>query len=122
MADEITLEARLRMSKGNLLLDKTTRGVTVDMTGTNYGNFTQVVGTAAENIAFPSDIATLGYCYMRNQDATNYVQLGVDSSGFVAFGRLKPGEVAELRLEPGATFQAKANTAPVSLEVFVIED
>ena len=81
----------------------------------------QVIGTSAETVS-TTDLATPGWCYAKNLDSTNYVELGPDSSGFVPFIKLKPGEQTVFRLASGVTFKAKANTAAVKLQIYVFED
>ena len=73
------------------------------------------VSTTAENISF-GDVATPGYAFFQNIDATNYVHIGIASTGGInAFCKLLAGECATLRLTTGSTFMAEADTLPVKM-------
>jgi hypothetical protein len=71
----------------------------------------------------PAEIATAGYAFFRNLDATNYVEIGVEVSGDVL-----PAAQAQARrgrtLPPVSTttFFARAHTAAVNLEMCLLAD
>lgn len=70
------------------------------------------VTQAAEVVIDLSELTTEGYVYMKNLDATNYVQWGPESGGvMVVIGRMKATEFAVWRMDSGATLRMKANTA-----------
>lgn len=79
------------------------------------------VGTSEEDLAI-GDIATLGWLYLKNLDATNYVTYGPKDTTMKAFGRIEAGEFAILRLEPGITLRWQANTAAVKVLVKLYND
>ena len=59
-----------------------------------------------------------GYLFIRNADATNYVQVGFATT--VYHIRLKAGQVALLPIEPGETdIFLKANTAACDVELYL---
>lgn len=120
MANEISASARLRVANGNLKFEYDTGTQTFTQAavgGPTPGYVT--IGTTEESIAF-GELGTLGWCLIKNLDATNYVQWGPATTVYV--GRLEAGEFALLRLEPGTTLYLKANTAACKVLVYGIED
>jgi len=124
MSNEITLSQSLKVQKGYFTFGpRAINSLGVTMTGTHSDGRVQDIGTTEESLAISADVATLGYCTMRNNDTTNYVQIGVKPSGtFFPLLKLKPGESAQFRWDPSATPYAKANTASVPLEHYTLED
>jgi hypothetical protein len=121
MADEIRANLSLTVTKGSLSLSKLFND-TADMAGTKYSAGCQSIGHAAhEALVVSGDIATAGWAYFRNTDATNFVQVGVDvSTAFHPLVKLLPGEACVLRLATTAVY-AKADTAAVDLDYVVFE-
>lgn len=121
MANEFTLTGRVTYANGSAkaTMDFGTRYVSQTTQGMAAG--IQSVGTTAEAIGV-TDISTKGLMVCRNLDATNYVEIGMDSTGtFVPTIKLKAGEDATFRVASG-TLQAKANTAAVKLQYWLFED
>ena len=80
------------------------------------------VGLSEEDLS-AGDVSVLGWLFLKNLDATNFITYGPKSAGaMVAMGRLEPGEVAALRLEPGITIRWIADTAAVKVKVLLLED
>jgi hypothetical protein len=125
MADEITVTATLKLSKGFVSSSDSAANQRFDQTGDGLNSSLQNIGITAEAIAL-GDITTPGYAYFRNTDETNFVQIGQDISGggFEEFCRLNAGEIAVFRLDlaTGGVLQAKADTAPVDLQYTILED
>ena len=127
MADEIQLQVSLSVSKGGAKSSIALKTIKVDMAGDNFVNKTQTIATSAEAIEV-GDISTLGWLIVGNLDATNFVQIGIDSGGFVPFVNLKAAaaeadqEWAVFRLTPGITLQAQADTAATLIQYMLIED
>ncbi len=123
MAQEITVTARLSVSKG-FLVQKTDPGtILVDMSGTTAIGGAQDIGTStnAEAITM-SDVSSAGYAFFRNTDTTNFVEIGTGTGvSFVPFLKLKAGEAAVCRLGTNAP-TAKANVAAVKLQYYIIAD
>lgn len=120
MANEITVRTSLRVDNGNFKITADAGALTFDQSAAGGGNpGTVEVGTTEESISL-GDIGTSGFCYIRNLDATNYVQLGF-STGVYGI-RLKAGEPCLFRLDPSATLYALANTAACKLQVIAVED
>jgi hypothetical protein len=123
MANELYFKIQGRYTPANTNTSPTGIGVVekyITQTGADHQAGTQSVGTTEETVSWIADIGDEGYIFLRNLDATNYIQFGF-STGVYGM-RLKPGEFAVLRLEPGATLYAKANTAAVNIQYIVYED
>lgn len=121
MADEISLQGKLRVVKGFIQLERKIN-FTADMAGTHYSLCAQTIGFAAhEALEITTDVVTAGVSYLLNCDATNYVDVGIVVSGtFYPVVRLMPGEAYPLRFATLALY-AKAHTAAVVLEHLVVE-
>ena len=86
----------------------------VTVTGTQWSDNVQLIGTVEEAVLL-GDVATGGYWYVENMDATNFVEL---RSGTLAtdFIRLNAGEWAIFRVSADATAPfAIADTAAVNV-------
>ena len=116
MANEITVNTRLQVTKSYLKTDDNPGTLNVTMTGTNVAGGVQVIGTGAhEALSDVSDIGTAGWAYFRNLDAANFVEVGRDSTGtFVPLVKLLAGEYFAAPLSTDAVY-AKADTASVKL-------
>lgn len=121
MADELQLTLSGTYTNGSL--KDLIQSETLKVTQTTKGFLKHVfsIGASAETITF-TDITTLGWLYLKNLDATNFVTYGPDSSGQVDFGKLKPGEFALMRVKPGITIKATADTAACKVLVAMWED
>ena len=78
------------------------------------------IGTTEESIALPADLtgAGTGHAYIKNRDATNYVQIGTATT--VYWCRLLAGQFAIVPLDNAiTTIYMKANTAACNVEVYV---
>jgi hypothetical protein len=117
MANEITLQVTLAVSKGLLAAQRSIDGA-ITMTGAAMMHGVQTIGTAKENLAL-GDVGTPGMALLMNLDATNFVEVGADADS--PFLKLKAGECALFRLAAGPV-SCKANTAAVALEYWVLED
>ena len=123
MAQEITVTARLSVSKGFLVQKMDPGAVLIDMSGTAAIGGAQDIGTStnAESITM-SDVSSAGYAWFRNTDTTNYVEIGTGTgASFAPFIKLKAGEIAVCRLGTNAP-TAKANTAAVKLQYYILAD
>lgn len=121
MANEISLSARFKFvdSNNKAYVDETFALTNFDQSaqgGPTPGYVT--IGTSEETEAF-SELSTEGWLYMRNLDATNYVQWGFATG--VYGGRIKAGEFAIFRMEPTLTMYLKADTAAVKMLIYGME-
>ena len=120
MANEILLSYNLSLTNGSLKRSAVSGNVQMDQaTARAYGDV-QAIGTSAETLAKGS-IGTVGVCEFQNLDATNFVEIGFDDTGFKSVIKLKAGERFVVRLSTSAP-QAKADTASVELAYTMYED
>ncbi len=124
MANEISVVTRLYARNGFLLVDHNVGSVAVSMTGTTYASGAVEYPTTAAGTAISLDgvtTATMGYAFFRNLDATNYIEIGIQTGGvFYAFAKLLAGEVAVVRLNQTNAPYARANTASVRLAYSIL--
>jgi hypothetical protein len=120
MADEITVNLRMRVVKGFLVHEDSVSNQLVSMSGSVSTGGSQAIGTNAEVLQM-NDVSTAGYAFFRNLSTTNFLELGTGTTTFVAFAKLKAGEAACLRLSTSAP-SARANTAPVNLQYYILAD
>lgn len=113
MANEISIGIAESVTNGELrhsmplttdLIDQTTKAL--------LSKVESVPTTAGGTVISTTGITALGYLYVKNLDATNFVKYGPTSAGaIVDFGKLKPGEQAILRLMPGISLRFISDTA-----------
>jgi len=121
MANEIKYQIVFSATKGFLSYATDTTRLTADMAGTVATAGAQSVGTSAEAIVM-NDVATAGWAYFRNLDATNNVEIGTGTAGsFVGFAKLKPGEAALIRLGTNAP-TARSSASTVVLQYQIMAD
>lgn len=118
MANELTLQITATYSHNNASFSRTIKK-TPTVTGTALTHAVQNIGTAEETLAL-GDVTPTGYAIFYNLDATNYVELGKATATYVL--KLKAGEAAVLRLDSWTTIYAKANTAAIDLEYYLLSD
>lgn len=125
MADEIKVQASIEITNNNFRLPKYGASI-LQINQNNPGG--GVPGTVeipvADTLVDLSALTVLGFCWIQNIDANNYVTYGPDSGGgaLVPFGRIRPGENAIWRFEPGVLLRMLANTAPVEIQIVANED
>ena len=115
MADELRLGVVLSFSKGSAGVNKTAN-IEVDVAGDSYVSAVQEIGTTEEVLVEPDALGTPGYVYVRNMDATNYVEVGITASYTI---KLLAGDFA--LFPAAAAIYAKANTAACNVEYIIIE-
>ena len=118
MANELTISASLKYQKGDRKLDVAKSGVQIDVTGTDFIQKTQTVGTSVEDLDL-GDIGTPGYMFVRNLDATNFVSIRHGASGDNVV-KVRSGGIALFELASNDP-QAIADTAAVEIEYTIIE-
>jgi hypothetical protein len=122
MANEISVTQNITATKGNQTYTRS-RSYRADWTTARQDGQVQSIGTTHEALTVSTDVATNGWGYFTNLDATNYVELGlVVAATFYPFAKLKPGESAEFRVAGGAALYAKANTAACDLDWVILND
>ena len=120
MAREITLNLKISTLKGDLNHTENAGTLFVDLTGTTAIGGAATITTTAAALTMGS-VSSAGYAYFRNTGPTNFVEIGTGTSPFVPFLKLKAGEAAICRLGTNAP-TARANTASVSLQYYILAD
>jgi hypothetical protein len=118
MADEVTIGSSITARKDGLYVASYpgATSFTADMDGTAVSTDTPSIGFAADEALDFGEVAAAGavaICYIKNNDATNYVELSYNTGGSFAgakFATLLAGESMWFRPKQD-TIYAKANTA-----------
>lgn len=118
MANEATVTTSLQFAKGNVDLTLSDAASPFDVAGTRYIRGVQDVGTSEEALDM-GDLTDPGWCYMRNLDASNYVEIYA-ATGETALMRLNAGEHACFRMVATAPF-VKADTGSCDLEYMIVQ-
>lgn len=118
MANEITILTQMSRQHATLTHDNHTtqmHRITSTQSATGQDDRKHSIGTSEESITF-TDIATNGWVWMFNDDATNYVEWGFSTG--VYGGQMMAGESAgPFKMKSGATLFLKANTAACKVRV-----
>lgn len=126
MADEIKYGFKVTVNNGNLQLSFSENS-TADQSDVDI--FSTVFDVPTSYTALDIDLnGTEGWVMVRNLDANNFVELGVETAvaTFSPVVVLDPGDVQIFRLSPGPPlgggYYAQADTSSVSLEFRVYAD
>ena len=112
MANEITASASLAASKNGGSVNLATNLV-ASMAGNICAQNTQLATTSSALITnLP---ATAAYLYLRNLDATNYIEIALDSGNTQKIAKLLPGQFM-IYPPSTTTVYCKANTASCLLQ------
>ena len=79
MANEVEMSARLYASKGGAVINSLSYSTVANMTGTDMGQQTQVVGTTDEVLDLTADLGTPYRLLVVNLDLVNAVSIGPSS-------------------------------------------
>lgn len=123
---QITTVANANNGSFNFVLPQN-GGTAITLTGQGFTSGLQSIGFAAEEDLDYGDVsaANAGILFMRNIDATNYVQWGLNDSGSIkVVGRLKPNAefFTVIRVEPSAQIMLQANTGACLVEFYLLRD
>ncbi len=118
MANELNISVSLSFRKGGASVDRAESG-SFTVTGDAFSHEVQEVGTSEEQLAQGADLGTPGIVFIKNLNATYYVEIG--STTGVYDIKIKAGEFALYR-HNSATIFAKANTAACLVEYIIVED
>lgn len=127
MANEITLNLGLRAAKDGVEIVRQINGLNRDWATAGYSaNVQTISNTAHEALGVGADVATAGYCWLRNLDEDHYIDVGLDvSATFYGLVRLGPGEAALLPVSTTSLYaraQTGTGTSPAKLEFIVLAD
>ena len=118
MATELTATISISHTANGVDFAETIVSSTEDLTGNGITAGVMSVTTAA--LAVPlGGVTTPGVAYFKNLNATNYIEIGWDDSGFVAASKLLPGQVALIPLINAPW--AKANTGACLMQYRILE-
>jgi hypothetical protein len=122
MANEITIQLDFKRQHATVASDNhfyPSRQKRITQTGVGQSDTKQTIGTTEETISF-TDIATNGFIFLENLDATNYVEWGTATGDYT--GKMLAGEPAgPFRLNAGKTLYMKANTAACRVRIIHYE-
>ena len=121
MANTLVLNCALQYTGNNVTVADQVNSLSVSVTGNGLISLSSVtVPTSAAAIPVGSltgGVASGGWLFVKNLDATNYLTIETATSG-TAFATLLPGEFCLLRLAPGLTAPFwSAHTATVQAEL-----
>ena len=119
MANEINVACSLSGSKGGATV--TASGTkTADMAGDQMITNVQIVGTSAEALVL-GDVSTIGYVMLKNLDATNFIEVALDSGvSTQKFAKLLAGDIMLFKAST-ATMYVKADSGACNLQVTAVE-
>lgn len=122
MANEISITAKLSVSKGGTTVTNATSTDSIDMTGTNMLTLVQNIGTSYEALTLTDiDTASKYFVLLRNKDATNYVEVSFDAGSTYSL-RMDAGELCgPLPIVAGEQIGCRANTAACEVEIICCE-
>jgi len=119
MAGEKQTSINFRVSKNNLSVSDTL-ALSEDLSGTDYYAKSWTVTTSW--VAIPLDaLASFDLIFIKNTDATNYIQLATDNASAKIFAKLSAGRGCFLTPDPAATLYWRANTASCVCNVIAVE-
>ena len=95
MSRELIVNAGLSFKKGHVKVSQSNI-VIADVTGDDFVNDTQVIGTNDELLSFPNEIEAGGYLLIRNLDPDCYVLLKIAEDYY--FAKLLPNDIALFRI------------------------
>ena len=122
MSNEITVGANLRLKDGIIDERRNVSGLKVDQTTLDKAGDMQTIGTATHEAITVGDVTTPRWVYLRNSDATNFVQIGLDvGATFYPLADLLAQEPCAFPLTPGVTLYAKADTASVKIDKLILD-
>lgn len=116
MTDQLTANLSLSLDSTTIKDDKNW-DLTATLTQVLQAIGTQIITTSHAAITI-GDLAStdVGLCVLYNCDPTNYIEYGSTLNEW----RLNPGEFAFARINPSKTIQAKANSASVKIEKYIV--
>lgn len=121
MANEITVNASIKLEKQGTRMSLSVANIKIDVTGKRFIHPRQLIGTTEEALEL-GDIATGGWFMAINHDPTNFVSIR-SGTGATNLVKLKAGEPCLFRLSGSSAAPfAIADTAPCDLEFVLVED
>lgn len=107
---------------GDVRFSVPSRSATQTVASNIYASGVQNIGTSHEAIDLATVASDGGAAYFFNRDDTNFVEIGREiSTVFEKFTTIGPGEFAYLPGVSDKDIFAKADTAAIDLEYFILE-
>lgn len=118
MADQASVSLSFVVESTNFQ-DNKTWDFTDTLAKQGLGHGIQTVTTAYSALTI-GDLSSTdqGLCVLNNLDTANYIEYGSTDGEF----KLNAGEFAKVRFNSGKTIQAKANTASVKIEKYLLAE
>lgn len=121
MANEISISAQLTLNKSGITLIGQVGSLSITQAGAQNISNTQAIGTTTEQLSLV-DVATPGYLFVKNLDATNFVLVSLVTPAVsgTSFSKLLPGEAFLLPTRQTVIY-AIADTASCNLQVMALD-
>jgi hypothetical protein len=119
MANELSISISLSFSKNGASISRSTGSNQITVAGNYVASGVGTIGTSAANL-YKGDITTPGYMLFHNLDATNFIALGHDATGFVTDVKCPAGKWVMFCWNQ-TTPQIKADTAACKFEYYLFE-
>lgn len=122
MSNEIYCQTQLSATKAGVT-STLNSSFNLDLTSDERFQQVQEIGTSNESLNIgAAEITTPKIMALKNLDATNFVDIYLDSGSLQHIARLTAGQTALIPLPPSPAYYAKADTAAVELQVLVLGD
>ena len=118
MAGELNISISLTFSKSGSTINKSYTD-SIDVAGNSFQHSVQTLASGEETLTIHGDIGTVGYVFIKNLDATNFVSVGRTTGVYTA--KLLAGEANIFRLLSGTSIYVLPDTGSVDVEYIVIE-
>ncbi|MBD3671909.1 MAG: hypothetical protein HUJ26_00150 [Planctomycetaceae bacterium] len=117
----ITTSFAFNLTNGDHVEQISVTQFTDEQTGVGAHKPIVEVGTTEEVVSF-GDVTTAKWLFVRNLDATNFIEIGPESGGaMVVLAKLEPGEWGFVPISSTVTLRAKADTAACKMLMLVTE-
>lgn len=117
MANELTINMNASFTKNGATFSRFPSSFNVTCAGDYVQSGVMLVGTAAEALPL-GDVATPGYLLIHNLDATNFIEVGYDDTGFKNVVKVSAGKWGLCEMAQAAP-QVKADTGACKAEYYL---
>ena len=119
MATELNFSVSVTYNKSGVNTARAVLASAEDLTGAGTVQAIKLVGfAAAEALALGGVTTPGGVAWFKNLNATNFVQIGFDDTGFVPIAKLLPGECALIPLVNAPWAQADTGACLLEYQIF----
>ncbi len=121
MANELVLNMGLAYTKNAATVNEAIVNLQISVSGNGLVSLTAYSAPTSDTALPLGSVTAPCYCFIKNTDATNYVQIKSGVAG-TSFSKLLPGQFCVLPLDPGITApSAQAHTAPCVLTYCIFD-